>query len=204
MTINRRSFLAGGTLSVTGLSSSAGARESPLAGVKKARVVSRLIKENGPFPNSRLPLLVYQAALELPTDDPASAIEALIHKNGWGNDWRDGIFTYHHYHSTAHECLLVYRGTAKVQLGGDGGIIESIAAGDVVIIPAGVAHKNVGASSDLQIVGAYPPHQEVDMNYGKPEERPRADQNIARLPLPTTDPVYGKSGPLLELWRPQS
>jgi uncharacterized protein YjlB len=191
MKIDRRSFLQAG-LATTTLAASApsSASAAGAAEVRKTRVVQHVI---------RLPLLIYPGALVLPAGDPAAAIERLIHENSWGNDWRDGIYTYHHYHSTAHECLLVYRGSAKVQLGGEGGIIATISAGDVVIIPAGVGHKNVGAT-DLQIVGAYPPGQQPDMCYGKPDERPRTDGNIARLPTPTIDPVYGKSGPLVELW----
>jgi uncharacterized protein YjlB len=38
------------------------------------------------------------------------------------------------------------------------------------------------------------------MNYGKPGERPRVDENISRLALPSTDPVFGKTGPLLDHW----
>lgn len=168
---------------------------------REPRVITRVLKDAGLIPNSRLPVLIYQGALVLSGSDPASAIEALIHQQQWGNDWRNGIFTYHHYHSTAHEALLVYSGSAKVQLGGEAGIIETISAGDVIIIPAGVGHKNLGSSSDFHVVGAYPPNQNVDMKYGKPGERPRADENIARVALPATDPVFGKTGPLLEHWR---
>ncbi len=42
------------------------------------------------------------------------------------------------------------------------------------------------------------------MNYGKSGERPRVDENIARVALPATDPIFGKTGPLLEHWRAQS
>jgi uncharacterized protein YjlB len=115
--------------------------------------------------------------------------------------WRNGIYSYHHYHSTAHEVLGCYRGSAKVQFGGESGIVEELSAGDVVIIPAGVGHKNLGASADFAVVGAYPRGQDYDMNYGKPGERPRADENIARVPLPETDPIFGKDGPLLRHWR---
>ena len=38
------------------------------------------------------------------------------------------------------------------------------------------------------------------MNYGKPEERPAADQNIAEIKKPQRDPVYGADGPLIERW----
>lgn len=199
MKINRRSFLASSTLGATAALIEPAATELKL---NKPRVIARVLKDASTIPNSRLPLLIYQGALDLPKDDPAAAIEALLHKHQWGNDWRNGIFTYHHYHSTAHEVLFVFSGSCKVQAGGEGGLIETINAGDVIIIPAGVGHKNVGQSSDFKVVGAYPPQQNVDMNYGKPGERPRVDENIARLALPTTDPVFGKAGPLLEHWQP--
>src|SRR5436190_22857705 len=154
----------------------------------------------GRIPNSKLPLVIYPKAVKLPARDPASTFEEIFAANGWGSTWRDGIYTYHHYHSTAHEVLGVFSGTATVQLGGEGGIKQKINAGDVLVIPAGVAHKNLGASSDFGVVGAYPPGQDWDMNYGRPQERPVADENIARVALPKLDPVYGAGGPLLEQW----
>lgn len=39
------------------------------------------------------------------------------------------------------------------------------------------------------------------MNYGKSDERPKADINIQKLPIPTLDPVFGKGGPLSEYWK---
>ena len=39
-----------------------------------------------------------------------------------------------------------------------------------------------------------------DMNFGKEGERPRVDENIARVSLPPTDPVFGEDGPLTEYW----
>ena len=33
------------------------------------------------------------------------------------------------------------------------------------------------------------------------QERERALRNIPKVALPACDPVYGKSGPLLERWR---
>jgi uncharacterized protein YjlB len=208
MKINRRGFLTAGALgcaaAVIGAQSQNNQQSVAPIKTREPRVITRLLKDAGTIPNSRLPVLIYQGALNLPKDDPASAIEALIHSHQWGNDWRNGLFDYHHYHSTAHEALLVFSGSAKAQLGGENGVIETISAGDVIIIPAGVGHKNLGSSSDFHVVGAYPPRQNVDMNYGKPGERPRVDENIARLALPTTDPVFGKTGPLLDHWRAQS
>ena len=169
--------------------------------VNAPRVLSVELHDDGRIPNSKLPLLVHQNAVKLTLRDPASIFEELFIANRWAGNWRNGIYTYHHYHSTAHEVLGVFCGTATIQLGGERGIKHKISAGDVIVIPAGVAHKNLGASSDFGVVGAYPAGQEWDMNYGRPAERPRADENIAQVPLPTADPVYGAAGPLLERWR---
>jgi uncharacterized protein YjlB len=156
--------------------------------------------EDGAFPNSRLPALVYKAALPLPSRDPAAAFEALFLQNAWGGSWRNGLFSVHHYHSTAHEVLGVYAGSVRVQLGGERGAIVTLATGDVAVIPAGLAHKNVGASGDFKVVGAYPLGTSPDMQYGKPGERPASDRNIARVPLPSADPVDGRGGSLVAVW----
>jgi uncharacterized protein YjlB len=41
----------------------------------------------------------------------------------------------------------------------------------------------------------------MDMRYGKPGERPAADERIARVGLPRKDPLHGADGPLSALWR---
>ena len=165
-------------------------------------IISELLTDDGTFPNNeRLPIMVYKNAIQIPSENPAGAVERVFAENDWGGSWRNGIYSYHHYHSTAHEVLGIYSGTVDVQLGGPNGMIINGAAGDVIIIPAGVAHKNLGSSHDFRCVGAYPPGQDWDMNYGRPGERPEADQNISKVPLPTTDPVYGKNGPLMKSWK---
>ena len=165
------------------------------------KIVHRLISDDGTFPNNgRLPLLAYQGVLELPADDPARGVEELFEVHNWGSSWRNGIFSYHHYHSTAHEALGVYSGNARTQLGGPKGPEFEVQRGDVIVIPAGVAHKNLSSSRDFRVVGAYPAGQRYDMNYGKANERPRADRNIAGVALPELDPVFGDAGPLIRLW----
>ena len=159
------------------------------------------LSDDGTFPNSRLPLLIYPSAVDSQEGDAASKVESILDANGWGGSWRNGIYDYHHYHSTAHEVLVCYRGEATVQFGGERGISAALRAGHAVIIPAGVAHKKLDATRDFAVVGAYPPGQHWDMNYGKRGERPKADENIARVPLPKTDPLFGKSGPLLDHWK---
>jgi uncharacterized protein YjlB len=175
------------------------------------QVVRHLLHDAGFYPKNaeagvKLPLLVYQGALALPEENPPSVIEALLEANHWGGAWRDGIYSFHHYHSTAHEVLGVYRGTAKVQLGGEEGVVLSIESGDVIVIPAGVAHKNLGASADFRVVGAYPAGQSPDMQRGYRSSRgdsgvgSRIYQNIANVPLPHADPLYGEQGPLMKYW----
>ena len=163
--------------------------------------VHRLIKDDGTFPNNEcLPLLVYQGVLKLPSGDPARGVEELFHANDWGGSWRNGIFCYHHYHSTAHEALGVYGGQARVQLGGPAGPEFDVRGGDVIVIPAGVAHKNLGFSPDFRVVGAYPAGQRPDMKTGEAGDRPQADRNIGKVALPKMDPVFGETGPLIQLW----
>jgi uncharacterized protein YjlB len=76
-----------------------------------------------------------------------------------------------------------------MQFGGEKGVILSIRPGDVAVVPAGVGHKNLGASPNLCVVGAYPSGGDWDMCYGKKSERARAIWNIPRVSLPSSDPV---------------
>lgn len=154
-------------------------------------------KDDGTIPNSKLPLLYYAGAVSSPD---CETIEAMLARNGWPPRWRASVFTYHHYHSTAHEVLGVASGTAEIMLGGPRGETFSVAAGDVIVIPAGVGHKRISASSDFLVVGGYPPGADWDLLTGEPGERPQADENIARVPMPESDPVFGVGGPLTKLW----
>jgi uncharacterized protein YjlB len=173
----------------------------PRSMVPTGPVINKLLKDDGAFPNnSKLPLLVYPGILVLPPTNPAAGVEKLFELNGWHGCWRNGIYGFHHYHSTAHEVLGVYGGSAQVQMGGKHGASLTVTCGDVIIIPAGVAHKNIGADSDFRVVGAYPRGQGPDMCYGKSGERPRADHNISKVALPKMDPVYGVDGPLVKHW----
>ena len=169
--------------------------------VRAVEAAAHGFADDGAIPNNpTLPFLVYPGALDLPEDDPAAACEAVFAANGWGGSWRDGIYPFAHYHSTAHEVLGVCRGEAKVRFGGNTGIVLTVRAGDVVVIPAGVGHHNLGASADLLVVGAYPRGQRWDLRRGLAGERPQVLDNIARVPLPALDPVYGADGPLVEHW----
>jgi uncharacterized protein YjlB len=166
-----------------------------------SEIIEKVLGDDGEIPNSPLPLLLYRGAFDVSDGDSAALIERTFEENGWSGLWRNGVYSYPHYHSTAHEVLGCYRGSAKVQFGGEKGMVVEFGAGDVVIIPAGVGHMNLGATADFAVVGAYPRGQENDMNHGTPGERAQALKNIARVPLPETDPVFGKDGPLPKRWR---
>jgi uncharacterized protein YjlB len=169
-------------------------------GEKMKQPDTAAFKDDGAIPNSRFPLLLYRGVLNLESTDPATQIEDHFAANNWANSWRNGIYPFHHYHSTSHEVLGIYRGSATVRLGGEQGHDFAVQAGDVIVIPAGVGHKNLGASTDFGVVGAYPDGRQWDLLTGKPGERPKADQNIAALPIPDNDPVYGSNGPLGKIW----
>ena len=130
----------------------------------------------------------------------ARDFERIFHSNDWKNSWRNGIFSIHHYHSITHEVLGIYGGEVNVQLGGPNGQIFTLQKGLVVVLPAGVSHKNLGSTPDFACLGAYPVGSGWDMNYGKPEEVDQALDNISQVGLPDQDPLYGDDGPLFEHW----
>lgn len=170
---------------------------APLSGIE-----GHALGDDGLIPNNaRLPLILYREALALEglNGDPARAFEALFKSNGWGNAWVDGIYDFHHYHSTAHEVLGLAKGLAAIQFGGPHGPVVDLSIGDAVVIPAGVGHCLVGAE-DLVVVGAYPEGQDWDLCRGTEADRAKALENIPWVPLPRLDPVFGVAGPLLALW----
>src|SRR5262245_52676900 len=118
-----------------------------------ASVQTFALEDDGLVPNNpRLPLFVYRAAIAAGDEAAESRIEAHFARNGWSNAWVNGIYPYHHYHATVHEVLGLARGSARVQFGGPSGPILEVAAGDVVLIPAGVGHCRISASRDLSVV----------------------------------------------------
>ena len=160
-----------------------------------------IIHGDNNFPNNDyLPVLIYRQAFQPETKKLADVIEETFKKNNWTNNWRDGILEQHHYHSNTHEVLGVSAGECKVQLGGPNGLIFDVCNGDVVILPAGIAHRNLGCSKDFECIGGYPDGIEHDMKYGKPGERPETDETIRKVKIPETDPVYGFDGALLTFW----
>ena len=158
-----------------------------------------LFKDDGEIPNSIYPLLIYKNAFKERGEEGAEWLEKKFSIQNWTNSWRNGIYSFHHYHSTSHEVLGVYSGSALLHLGGEQGQKVKVEAGDIIVIPAGVGHKNLGGEN-LGIMGAYPDGRSWDVNTGKPGERPGTDETIAALPVPETDPFSGKTG-LPDFWK---
>lgn len=160
-------------------------------------------EDDGETPNNpRLPLIVYRAAFELQREsDPAVPFERAFAAHGWGDGWRNGIYPFLHFHTRTHEVLGIARGLATVEFGGARGRRLAVEAGDVVVLPAGTGHRRIEASGDLLVVGAYPLNCSLDQKRPGEIEHATAVDNIARVPLPEMDPVQGRAGPLMELWK---
>lgn len=163
------------------------------------KLAAHLLAPAGDIPNHpRWPLLVYPGAVTIEGDDPAAAFEALFTKNRWPAAWRNGVFPFHHFHSNAHEVLGVYEGEVTVQFGGEPGVVLTARPGDVIVLPAGTGHKRLASRGRLGIVGAYPqgarPDTVTDLHLSRQAQ-------IAAVPLPVADPVFGAAGPLFAHWQ---
>lgn len=164
---------------------------------------TRTFQPSGGIPNNRLPAVIYRDALPNEAREGKAAC-ALLSANGWGGNWLYGVYPFWHFHTRGHEALACVAGHARLGLGGDGGIEVEVRQGDVCVLPAGVGHRCLEASDDFTMAGGYPPGQQGDIvrEGDMPAEKAAAD--IARLPLPGTDPMSGRPDGVVELWRQAS
>jgi uncharacterized protein YjlB len=126
----------------------------------------------------------------------APDVRALFAEHGWGGSWVDGVFDFHHFHSTSHEVLGVLAGTATLDLGGPQGESFDVRAGDVIVLPAGTGHRRATARDGFTVCGAYPAGQEDYDLLRRADDAAR--ERIRTLPAPPQDPVGGEG---VSTWR---
>ncbi|NLX82540.1 MAG: cupin [Clostridiales bacterium] len=155
------------------------------------------LQEQPPFPNSTLPVLMYEQVYT----GANAPFARLFEQNGWTGLWVNGVYSFHHYHAAAHEVLGCIAGWAHLTLGGPGGTLVLIQKGDAVLLPAGIGHQLIKASPDFQVVGAYPKGQFPDLQRGDTQAYERLKAEAALVRLPDTDPVMGAGGAVAAHWQ---
>jgi uncharacterized protein YjlB len=192
--INRRQFATGIV--------AAGVAGRALASSPQAATPEQLhLKPNGWMPNSTLPVLIYRNALPVTANNAdalADTMEHLFTANGWPPQWRNGVYSFHHYHSTAHEVLGFAGGYADLVLGGEGGTPVAVHAGDIAVLPAGTGHCRITASEDFLVVGAYPAGEHWDIC--RTAATPEVLERMRHVKFPASDPLTGPAGALPKLW----
>ncbi len=157
-------------------------------------------EDDGVTPNNKLPVLVYRTVFKNTSKGCAQHFEQKFQENNLIGNWRDIVLTEDHYHSTTHEVLGVSRGSVRLHLGGKKGKVLEVSAGDVLVIPAGVAHRSLSNDHDYEVIGGYPDGLSWDMIFCESKKYSQAKKKIELLDLPATDPLFGENGPLLFLW----
>ncbi|HET6226191.1 MAG TPA: hypothetical protein VFF27_07920 [Bacteroidia bacterium] len=56
-----------------------------------------------------MPVLIYRNVIDLPglKNNAANIPQKILLHNDWGNTWWNGIYDFHHYHSTTHKCIYM-------------------------------------------------------------------------------------------------
>ena len=87
--------------------------------------------------------------------------------------------------------LICIRGEASVIIGGDSGPKVTISSGDLLLVPPGVAHKQLDEKDGFALLGSYPTTDfdgSIDTLTGIPTEEQR--ERIVRCHVPDHDPIF--------------
>lgn len=146
-------------------------------------------KDDGFIPNSPFPVIVTwkMALFHVATATEAEvALKKRALEIGWNLEWLWKVYKRPHYHSTTHEALVVFRGSATLRLGGHRlGKIVKVIQGDAIVIPAGVAHQAMERTKDFLVFGFYPVGAKPwDLLFCRKKEREIALPNLVSLREP--------------------
>lgn len=113
-------------------------------------------------------------------------------------------------------CLGVFQGSSELIFGAGGADSEDVGVkchvntGDVIVVPAGISHASTSADGKIsspeqryRYIGVYPQEAPKWRNeYGKRmlDDNDALFEEIAAVPAPRQDPVYGVNGPLPRIW----
>ncbi|CCM04638.1 uncharacterized protein FIBRA_06822 [Fibroporia radiculosa] len=190
------------------------ARREELIPLSALRTSTYYIPAHAHNPNTSLaphPLLIYHGVFRHTPSISASKIESHLTDIGVVvPHWRYTMYRQSHFHSTTHELLAIASGRARLLFGGEGnpdGMKLEVQKGDVMLLPAGVAHRLLedlgGEGGAFQMVGCYPVGaKQWDMCYGdgrSGENDKEIRRRIISLPWFDRDPVYGDEGPAIHI-----
>jgi uncharacterized protein YjlB len=170
-------------------------------GLRNPHVTLFNFDDNGRVPNSSMPVLKYKYAFSA-GHITRQLLEKLVQGHDWYVDWveKDAVYRYTHYH-TVHEVLVIMNGDAEIQIGGTNGEKIKVTDGDILAIPAGVAHKRLSGGKNFSVAGLYMMGQTWDLLRQTPRNYREACLKLSEVMLPDTDPFYGENGPLTLHWK---
>lgn len=166
--------------------------------MKLTNIFTFYFNNDGVIPNNTLPVLMYKNVLR---DAIHEDFELTFKQNGWTNNWKDIILPYDHFHSNTHEVLGLFKGKARLMIGGKNGQEVIVETGDVIIIPAGVGHYSLDNSIDYLFIGGYPNGADWDIKVSLKENEATMIEAIANIPIPKMDPIFGENGPIVDYWK---
>ncbi|KZT25550.1 hypothetical protein NEOLEDRAFT_1133526 [Neolentinus lepideus HHB14362 ss-1] len=174
--------------------------------LSKVKIETYYIPRHGFIPNSdptSKPLIYYKSLFQ----KGASKAAIKDHINSLKvveAQWTYTMYPTTHFHTTSHEAIIVLSGGALLLFGGESNparVELEVKAGDALLIPAGVSHKQVKeiGLEVFDMMGAYPVNAEHwDMCYGLKEEG-NTEARIKQLDWFTKDPFYGENGPAVKV-----